>query len=128
MCERIVAKTSVRMLLSLLLIFGSVNPAMSVLRKGETSLGTSFESYFPLKEIRLSDGPFLDLQQKGKEYLLWLNPDSLLHFYRIEAGLSSKVTLCRLGVARSMGSRPASGWISWVLSFFRIDDVSIYRR
>ena len=73
MCERIVAKTSVRMLLSLLLIFGSVNPAMSVLRKGETSLGTSFESYFPLKEIRLSDGPFLDLQQKGKEYLLWLN-------------------------------------------------------
>lgn len=90
MCERIVAKTSVRMLLSLLLIFGSVNPAMSVLRKGETSLGTSFESYFPLKEIRLSDGPFLDLQQKGKEYLLWLNPDSLLHFYRIEAGLSSK--------------------------------------
>ena len=33
---------------------------------------------------------FLDLQQKGKEYLLWLNPDSLLHFYRIEAGLSSK--------------------------------------
>ena len=44
MCERIVAKTSVRMLLSLLLIFGSVNPAMSVLRKGETSLGTSFES------------------------------------------------------------------------------------
>ena len=27
MCERIVAKTSVRMLLSLLLIFGSVNPA-----------------------------------------------------------------------------------------------------
>ena len=93
---------------------------MSVLRKGETSLGTSFESYFPLKEIRLSDGPFLDLQQKGKEYLLWLNPDSLLHFYRIEAGLSSK--------AGPMGSRPASGWISWVLSFFRIDDVSIYRR
>lgn len=34
--------------------------------KGETSLGTSFESYFPLKEIRLSDGPFLDLQQKAK--------------------------------------------------------------
>lgn len=67
MCERIVAKTSVRMLLRLIaLIFGSVNPAMSVLRKGETSLGTSFESYFPLKETRLSDGPFLDLQQKAK--------------------------------------------------------------
>ena len=66
MCERIVAKTSVRMLLSLLLIFGSVNPAMSVLRKGETSLGTSFESYFPLKEIRLSDVLFLICNKKAK--------------------------------------------------------------
>ena len=46
--------------------------------------------YFPLKDIRLLDSPFLDLQQKGKEYLLWLNPDSLLHFYRIEAGLPPK--------------------------------------
>lgn len=66
MCERIVAKTSVRMLLSLLLIFGSVNPAMSVLRKGETSLGTSFESYFPLKEIRLSMVLFLICNKKAK--------------------------------------------------------------
>lgn len=45
---------------------GSVNPARSVLRKGETSLGTSFESYFPLKEIRLSDGPFLICNKKAK--------------------------------------------------------------
>lgn len=47
-------------------------------------------SYFPLNEVRLLDSPFKDLQQKGKEYLLWLKPDSLLHFYRIEAGLPSK--------------------------------------
>ena len=66
MCERIVAKTSVRMLLSLLLIFGSVNPAMSVLRKGETSLGTSFESYFPLKEIRCQMVLFLICNKKAK--------------------------------------------------------------
>ena len=108
MCERIVAKTSVRMLLSLLLIFGSVNPAMSVLRKGETSLGTSFESYFPLKEIRLSDGPFLDLQQKGKEYLLWLNPDSLLHFYRMEAG-HRKPDLMPAGSRKTYGEQARFG-------------------
>ena len=47
-------------------------------------------TYFPLEDVRLLESPFLDLQQKGKEYLLWLNPDSLLHFYRIEAGLQPK--------------------------------------
>lgn len=47
-------------------------------------------SFFPLNEVRLLDSPFKDLQQKGKDYLLWLNPDSLLHFYRVEAGLPVK--------------------------------------
>lgn len=47
-------------------------------------------AYFPLDNIRLLDSPFKDLQQRGKDYLLWLNPDSLLHFYRIEAGLQPK--------------------------------------
>lgn len=47
-------------------------------------------TYFPLEHVRLLESPFSDLQQKGKDYLLWLNPDSLLHFYRIEAGLSPK--------------------------------------
>ena len=47
-------------------------------------------TYFSLEDVRLLESPFLDLQQKGKEYLLWLNPDSLLHFYRIEAGLQPK--------------------------------------
>lgn len=56
-------------------------------------------SYFPLKEVRLLDSPFLNLQQKGKDYLLWLNPDSLLHYYRVEAGLSPK-------------SKPYAGWES----------------
>lgn len=109
MCERIVAKTSVRMLLSLLLIFGSVNPAMSVLRKGETSLGTSFESYFPLKEIRLSDGPFLDLQQKGKEYLLWLNPDSLLHFIGLKRDCHRKPDLMPAGSRKTYGEQVRFG-------------------
>ena len=40
-------------------------------------------TYFSLEDVRLLESPFLDLQQKGKEYLLWLNPDSLLHFSRL---------------------------------------------
>lgn len=47
-------------------------------------------TYFPLNEIRLLDSPFSKLQEQGKDYLLWLNPDSLLHFYRVEAGLPPK--------------------------------------
>lgn len=47
-------------------------------------------TYFPLNEVTLLESPFKDLQQKGMDYLLWLNPDSLLHFYRIEAGLPPK--------------------------------------
>ena len=29
-------------------------------------------TYFSLEDVRLLESPFLDLQQKGKEYLLWL--------------------------------------------------------
>lgn len=54
------------------------------------SVASRQTEYFPLSEVRLLDSPFQKLQQQGKEYLLWLNPDSLLHFYRIEAGLPSK--------------------------------------
>lgn len=56
-------------------------------------------TFFSLHEVRLLDSPFGELQQKGKEYLLWLNPDSLLHFYRVEAGLPVK-------------AHPYAGWES----------------
>lgn len=77
-------------LLSLLvLMMVSINPIITSAQR-RVLPDVALESYFPLKEVRLLDSPFLTLQQKGKEYLLWLNPDSLLHFYRVEAGLPSK--------------------------------------
>ena len=86
------------------------------------------EAYFPMKEVCLLDSPFQTLQQKGKEYLLWLNPDSLLHFYRIEAGLSSKAEPYAGWESQGcMGSRSFTRRISRVLSFFSIDDVSVDR-
>ena len=75
--------------LTLLLLVVLNNQAIASFRK-EPILNDSLEAYFSLNEVRLLESPFLSLQQKGKEYLLWLNPDSLLHFYRIEAGLPSK--------------------------------------
>ncbi len=47
-------------------------------------------TFFPLDEVTLLPGPLYDLQQRGKSYLLWLEPDSLLHFFRVEAGLPPK--------------------------------------
>src|SRR5262245_25886698 len=42
---------------------------------------------FPLASVRLLDGPFLDMQKRGLDYLLSLDPDRLLHTFRLNAGL-----------------------------------------
>ena len=46
--------------------------------------------YFPLGEVRLGDGPFLDAQRRDADYLLRLEPDRMLHNFRVNAGLSPK--------------------------------------
>lgn len=128
MRKGVLTKTSIKVLLSLLLLIGSFEPVVSASYGGSKPADVTFESYFPLREVRLLDSPFLDLQRKGKEYLLWLNPDSLLHFYRIEAGLPSKAcTLCRLGITRCMGCRTFARRFLRILSFFCIYDVSVNR-
>jgi DUF1680 family protein len=42
---------------------------------------------FPLRDVRILDGPFRDAQQRGLAYLLSLDPDRLLHTFRLNAGL-----------------------------------------
>jgi DUF1680 family protein len=46
--------------------------------------------YFPLAQVRLGPGPFLDAQRLDEAYLLELEPDRLLHNFRINAGLQPK--------------------------------------
>jgi len=45
---------------------------------------------FPLGDVRLLDGPFKDAMQRDADYLLRLEPDRLLHRYRLYAGLKPK--------------------------------------
>ncbi len=45
---------------------------------------------FPLADVRLLDGPFLDAQQRDLSYLLSLQPDRMLHNFRVNAGLAPK--------------------------------------
>jgi hypothetical protein len=40
---------------------------------------------FPLRQVRLGDGPFKDAQQRDLAYLLRLDPDRLLHTFRLNA-------------------------------------------
>jgi hypothetical protein len=42
---------------------------------------------FPLESVRLLDGPFRDAMLRDKAYLLILDPDRLLHNFRVTAGL-----------------------------------------
>ena len=44
---------------------------------------------FPLTDVRLLDGPFKQAQRLDAEYLLSLEPDRLLHTFRVNAGLPS---------------------------------------
>jgi len=44
---------------------------------------------FPLAEVRLLDGPFKHALELDRDYLLSLDPDRLLHTFRLNAGLPS---------------------------------------
>ena len=62
---------------------------------------------FPLTAVRLLDGPFAEAQQRNCEVLLQLDPDRLLHMFRVKAGLPSQAeALRRLGGARGRSARP----------------------
>jgi DUF1680 family protein len=52
---------------------------------------------FPLQDVRLLDGPFREAMQRDQKYLLALEPDRLLHNFRVNAGLPST-------------ARPLGGW------------------
>lgn len=47
-------------------------------------------SAFALSDVRLLDGPFRDAQERDARYLLSLEPDRLLHNFRVNAGLAPK--------------------------------------
>lgn len=52
---------------------------------------------FDLRDVRLLDGPFRHAQELDRHYLLSLDPDRLLHAFRLNAGLPSS-------------AKPLGGW------------------
>ena len=49
-------------------------------------------SPFELSQVRLLDGPFREAMLRDRDYLLSLDPDRLLHSFRVTAGLPSSAT------------------------------------
>jgi len=48
---------------------------------------------FPLTDVRLLDGPFLEAQKRDEAYLLKLEADRMLHNFRVNAGLQPKAPI-----------------------------------
>src|SRR5687768_2676642 len=46
--------------------------------------------FFGLREVRLGEGPFLAALKLDEKYLLELEPDRMLHNFRVNAGLKPK--------------------------------------
>ncbi len=44
---------------------------------------------FPMKQVRLGDGPFLQAREANRRFLISLPPDRLLHTFRLNARLTS---------------------------------------
>jgi DUF1680 family protein len=64
-------------------------PAAAAL-KGAAPRVTAVASALPLTAVRLTGGPLQRAQQLDAEYLLQLDPDRMLSFYRTRAGLPKK--------------------------------------
>lgn len=54
------------------------------------SLNTQAVEYFPLDQVRLTDSPFKQAQDKNLEYIMAMEPDRLLAPYLREAGLEPR--------------------------------------
>ena len=59
-------------------------------RAGRPAPPTAGPAPVPLHDVRLLDGPFLDAQKRDLDYLLSLQPDRMLHNFRVNAGLAPK--------------------------------------
>ena len=69
-------------------VLGCLVIAMSVsVGAGDSAAGRINARAFALQDVRLLDGPFAQAMERDRQYLMSLEPDRLLHMFRVTAGL-----------------------------------------
>lgn len=71
----------------------SVQMAQAAAKNPSGAAVTPAAQPFPLTDVRLLDGPFLEAQKRDEAYLLKLEPDRMLHNFRVNAGLEPKAPI-----------------------------------
>ena len=71
-------------------ILSTARPAAAFVADSAAAIPAARLRAFDLADVTLSDSPFLHAQHKTEAYLLALQPDRLLHNFRINAGLTPK--------------------------------------
>ncbi|MCX7973246.1 MAG: glycoside hydrolase family 127 protein, partial [Candidatus Aminicenantes bacterium] len=85
-------------LLTTLMVSSSCQKEKPKLIKEKVSPVISLAVYpFPLSQIKILEGPFREMIERNRRYLLELDPDRLLHNFRLNAGLTSQ-------------AKPLGGW------------------
>ena len=79
------------------ILIASSSPAAAPVRDAVEPVVPLRARPFDLEQVRLLPGPFLRAMELDQKYLLALDPDRLLHMFRINAGLPSS-------------ARPLGGW------------------
>ena len=84
--------------LFLFVLLMAVGPADPVAQNLKPAQDSRLKAYpFELRQVRLLEGPFRDAMLRDQKYLLGLEPDRLLHMFRVTAGLPSS-------------AKPYGGW------------------
>lgn len=79
---------------------------------------------FPLTDVRLGDSQFKDIQELDHAYLLSLEPERLLSWFRREAGLAPDAPAYPFwGVRRCLGWWPSGRAYYGLLVVFHVNDV-----
>ena len=72
---------------------GAAIAAAPVASGGAVEIEILEPRFFPLRDVRLGAGPFLDAQKLDEAYLLRLEPDRMLHNFRVNAGLAPRAAV-----------------------------------
>jgi DUF1680 family protein len=75
---------------TLLVAAGPVTASAAPELSDRSSKARSAIEAFPLTDVRLLEGPFLEAQKRDEAYLLKLEADRMLHNFRVNAGLEPK--------------------------------------